>query len=636
MFQGEIMLATNKTLITDFDKHLFSEGKHFDLYHKFGANVASDGVHFSVWAPNAQYVSVIGDFNHWKRDEHPLHPSSSGIWMCFISGLKKGEKYKFFISSSVNGYEVEKADPYAKFSEVRPNTASIIWDDQYQWADKNWLKQRMQTDWLKSPVSIYEVHFGSWQRKIEDNNRAFTYREMATILPKYAKELGYTHVEFMPLTEFPYDPSWGYQTTGYFAPTSRFGTPEDFKFMIDCFHHENIGVILDWVPAHFPTDQHGLAFFDGTHLYEHQGATKGFHPDWGTLIFNYGRTEVRQFLINSALTWLDEYHIDGLRVDAVASMLYLDYSRKYGEWSPNEFGGNENLDAISFVKEMNEVIFGKHKDILMIAEESTAFSGVSRPTFLGGLGFNMKWDMGWMHDTLVYLGRDPVHRKFHHHEITFRMVYAFTENYCVALSHDEVVHGKGSMLSKMPGDSWQKFANLRLLYSYMYSIPGKKINFMGNEFAQNDEWDCNHSLDWHLLQWDDHKGIKKITQDLNTIYKKESAFFETDFSFNGFEYVNHADNQNSVISYLRKSENLQEEILVIINFTPTPQHQYRTGVNRNGEWEIIFNSDSIHYGGTNAGSFEPLTSEYHLKHERPYSLVVDLPPLGALFLKWKG
>ena len=497
------------------------------------------------------------------------------------------------------------------------------------------MSYRKGINWLKSPVSIYEVHFGSWQKKIEDHNRAFTYREMAEILPDYVKELGYTHVEFMPLTEFPYDGSWGYQTTGYFAPTSRYGTPEDFKYMIDIFHQKNIGVILDWVPAHFPTDQHGLSFFDGTHLFEHEDLQKGYHPDWQTLIFNYGRIEVRQFLINSAMTWLEEYHIDGLRVDAVASMLYLDYSRKYGEWTPNEYGENENLEAISFLKELNEVLFGKYPDILMIAEESTAFSGVSKPTFMGGLGFNMKWDMGWMHDTLEYLKRDPVHRKYHHHEITFRMVYAFTENYCVALSHDEVVHGKGSMLKKMPGDIWQQFANLRILYSYMFSIPGKKINFMGNEFAQNDEWNYNQSLDWHLLQWGEHQGIKKLTQDLNIIYKNERAFYETDFLSSGFEYINHTDSENSVISYLRKSEDMKEEILVLINFTPTPQTQYRTGINRSGSWKIIFNSDSTYYGGSNSGSFGFVKADHYSLHERQYSVLLNLPPLGALYLKWE-
>lgn len=630
------MSVAKNNLITHFDQHLFSEGKHFDLYNKMGANVTADGVHFAVWAPNAEHVSIIGDFNQWNKAAHPMRSSSSGIWACFIPGNHTGERYKFYISSSKNEYAVEKADPYAKFCEVRPNTASVIWHDSYKWNDTNWMSVRKNTDWLKKPISIYEIHFGSWQRKTDEHNRVFTYREMAEVLPKYIKELGFTHVEFMPLTEFPYDGSWGYQTTGYFAPTSRYGTPEDFKFMIDVLHQENIGVILDWVPAHFPMDEHGLASFDGTHLYEHEDTQKGYHPDWKTLIFNYGRTEVRQFLINSALTWLKEFHIDGLRVDAVASMLYLDYSRKYGEWTPNQYGDNENLEAISFLKEMNEVLFGQHPDILMIAEESTAFSGVSRPTFLGGLGFNMKWDMGWMHDTLTYLKRDPVHRKFHHHEITFRMVYAFTENYCLALSHDEVVHGKGSIAKKMPGDRWQKFANLRILYSYMFSLPGKKINFMGNEFAQNDEWNCNYSLDWHLLQWDEHQGIKKIFQDLNKLYQNESAFFETDFSSDGFEYVNHSDSENSVISYLRKSENKENEILVVINFTPTPLYDYRTGVNRTGEWKIIFNSDSSYYGGSNMGSSSHVVADNHPEQERPYSIALNLPPLGAMFLKWKG
>ena len=623
-------------LITDFDEHLFTKGKHFDLYRKMGANVYSSGVHFAVWAPNALQVSVIGDFNCWNRFEHQMNPSSSGVWQCFVPEAHKGQKYKFYIQSSIDGHEVEKADPFAKFSEVRPNTASIVWEDNYLWQDLDWLTRRKNTDWLKNPVAIYEVHFGSWQRKSEDNNRVLTYLEMASILPKYVKELGYTHVEFMPLTEFPYDGSWGYQTTGYFAPTSRYGSPEEFKRMIDAFHAENIGVILDWVPAHFPSDQHGLAFFDGTYLYEHEDIRKGYHPDWKSLIFNYGRTEVRQFLINSALTWLDEYHIDGLRVDAVASMLYLDYSRKTGEWIPNIYGKNENLEAISFLKEMNEILFGKYHDVLIIAEESTAYPGVSRPTFLGGLGFNMKWDMGWMHDTLKYLARDPIHRKFHHHEITFRMVFAFTENFCVALSHDEVVHGKGSLLNKMPGDRWQKFANLRTLFSYMYSMPGKKINFMGNEFAQNDEWNFNRSLDWHLLDHSEHQGIKKIIQDLNHIYKSEKAFYETDFTPSGFEYINYADNENSVIGYLRKSDKFEEEILVIVNFTPTPHHDYRVGVSRAGHWEVIFNSDSMYYGGSNFITQSSVVADHIVSHEKPHSIVLNLPPLGSLFLKWRG
>lgn len=629
------MSVDGKVLLTQMDHHLFSEGKHFQLISKMGANVCNEGVFFSVWAPNAQSVSVVGDFNFWNRNEHPMLPSSSGIWSCHIPVAEKGQRYKFFIRSGVNGYEVEKADPYAKYSEVRPKNASIVWSDDHKWEDEAWMLNRKKTDWLKRPVSIYEVHFESWQRKIEDHHRPFTYREMADVLPTYLYDMGYTHVEFMPLTEFPFDGSWGYQTTGYFAPTSRYGTPEDFKFMIEAFHQQNIGVILDWVPAHFPTDEHGLAYFDGTCLYEHEDPKKGYHPDWKTLIFNYGRTEVRQFLINSALTWLEEYHIDGLRVDAVASMLYLDYSRNEGEWVPNEFGENKNLEAISFIKEMNEVLFGKHPDVLMIAEESTAFPGVSRPTFLGGIGFNIKWDMGWMHDTLVYFKRDPIHRKYHHHEITFRMVYAFTENYCLALSHDEVVHGKGSLIHKMPGDRWQKFANLRTLYSYMYSMPGKKLNFMGNEFAQNDEWNFNQSLDWHLLEWEEHRGIKKLTQDLNTIYKEEKSFYETDFLANGFEYLCYSDSENSVISFLRKSENMQEEILVIVNFTPTPHYGYRTGVTQNGEWKVIFNSDSEYYGGSNAGSSGFVLTEHYSAHGKPYSLSLNIPPLAVLFLKWK-
>lgn len=630
------MTEVNKNFISEFDQHLFSSGKHYELYKKLGAKVVAGGVHFSVWAPNAEYVSVVGDFNSWDKRHSPMHASSSGIWSCFISDLEVETRYKFFIKSKYNNYEVEKADPFAAYAEVRPKTASIVWNDEYQWQDHRWLKHRKEKDWLKSAVSIYEVHFGSWQRKVEEHNRPLTYREMASVLPGYVQEMGYTHVEFMPLTEFPLDDSWGYQSTGYFAPTSRYGSPADLKFLVDTLHQHNIGVILDWVPAHFPSDEHGLAYFDGTHLFEHADERKGYHPDWKTHIFNYGRTEVRQFLINSALNWLEEFHFDGLRVDAVASMIYLDYSREHGQWERNWLGGNENLEAISFLKEMNEILFARHSDILMIAEESTAFSGVSRPTYLGGLGFNLKWDMGWMNDTLLFLKRDPIHRKFHYHEITFRMVYAFTENYCVSLSHDEVVHGKGSLINKMPGDRWQKMANLRLLFSYMFSIPGKKLSFMGNEFAQNDEWKFSQSLDWHLLAWSEHQGIKKITQDLNSLYAQEKALHETDFLPQCFEFINYSDSENSVIAYARKSRDHKEEILVVVNFTPVTQHNYRVGVNHHGgEWKVIFNSDSEYYGGNSSGSFGTIHSNSIGAHGKEQSVNLNLPALGTLFLKWR-
>ena len=487
------------------------------------------GTYFAVWAPDARKVSVIGDFNGWNRTSHPLQPrGQSGIWEGFVPGVGKGALYKYHIKSRYRGYKVDKADPFGFYHETPPKTASIVWDIGYNWGDKEWLEKRHGHNALDAPMAIYEVHLGSWRRVPEEDNRPLTYRELAPQLAEYVKQMGFTHVEFLPVMEHPFFGSWGYQTTGYFAPTSRYGTPQDFMFLIDYLHQHDIGVILDWVPSHFPTDEHGLGFFDGTHLYEHAYPQKGFHPDWSSYIFNYGRNEVQSFLLSSALFWLDKYHVDGLRVDAVASMLYLDYSRKNGEWMPNKYGGRENLEAIAFLRRFNEEVYKNYPDVQTIAEESTAWPMVSRPTYVGGLGFGMKWDMGWMHDTLEYITKDPIYRKYHHNELTFRMLYAFTENFVLPLSHDEVVHGKGSLLGKMPGDDWQKFANLRLLLGYMYAQPGKKLLFMGAELGQWQEWHHDESLDWHLLEYQRHAGIKKWVEDLNRLYRSEPALYELD------------------------------------------------------------------------------------------------------------
>jgi len=524
------------TLLTDFDVHLFKSGKHFKLYEKLGAHPANHngeaGTYFAVWAPNARAVSVIGNFNHWQNDHHKLNPrwDESGIWEAFFPGLSKGEVYKYAIHSNTGEY-LEKADPFAFYAEIPPKTASIVWQAHHLWKDSVWLSDRRKSVGKPKPYSVYEVHFGSWRRKLEDGNRSLSYREMAKELVDYVKDLGFTHVEFLPIMEHPFFGSWGYQLTGYFAPTSRFGSPEDFMFLVDAFHQEEIGVILDWVPSHFPGDAHGLYKFDGTHLYEHADPRKGFHPDWSSYIYNYGRPEVRSFLISNALFWLEQFHIDGLRVDAVASMLYLDYSRKDGEWIPNEYGGNENIEAINFLKEFNEVVYGNFPDTVTIAEESTAWPGVSKPTYLGGLGFGQKWMMGWMHDTLKYFKDDPIYRKYHQNDITFSVIYAFTENFMLPLSHDEVVHGKGSLLGRMPGDEWRKFANLRLMFAYMYTHPGTKLLFMGGEFGQSGEWNHDSSLDWHLLEYPYHGGVQSLLKDLNALYKNEAALFQ--YSFDG-------------------------------------------------------------------------------------------------------
>ncbi len=628
-------------VLTDFDVHLWSEGSHFRTYEKLGAHPTErDGVagtQFAVWAPNARWVSVVGDFNGWRPGVHQLHPvGTSGIWEGFIPGVGSGALYKYHIASQYGNYTVAKADPYAFYAELRPGTASRVWDlGGYDWGDQDWMGRRGAANALDAAISIYEVHLGSWMRVPEEGNRWLTYRELAPKLADYVHDMGYTHVEFLPITEHPFDGSWGYQTTGYFAPTSRFGTPQDFMFLIDSLHRRGIGVILDWVPAHFPRDEHGLAFFDGTHLYEHADPRQGEHRDWGTFIFNFGRREVSNFLISNALFWLDKYHIDGLRVDAVASMLYLDYSRSEGEWTPNQFGGRENLDAIAFLRRFNEKVYGEFPDAMTVAEESTAWPMVSRPTYIGGLGFGYKWDMGWMHDTLTYMGLDPVHRKFHHNLLTFRMLYAFYENYVLPLSHDEVVYGKRALLAKMPGDDWQKFANLRLLYGYMYAQPAKKLLFMGGEFGQWNEWNHDVSLDWHLLQDPRHRGLQRWVRDLNTLYRGAPALHQLDNDPAGFEWVDCNDSEQSVISLLRKGKTPGDAILFVCNFTPVPRHNYRVGVSEGGDWEEILNSDAPLYGGSGQGNIGGVTAAPLPWHGRPYLLNLTVPPLGLVAFRRK-
>jgi 1,4-alpha-glucan branching enzyme len=632
-------LNSSHSFISDQDIYLFKEGNHFRLYDKLGAHLTVKdgvaGVHFAVWAPNAERVCVIGDFNGWNRNSHPLGArwDSSGIWEGFIPGLKNGALYKYFIASKHQGYCVEKKDPYSFFNETPPKTASIVWDLGYQWNDQSWMQKRGRHNALEAPVSIYELHLGSWKRKWEEGNRFLTYRELAPELVNYVKEMGFTHVELLPVMEHPFYGSWGYQTLGYFSPTNRYGTPQDFMYLIDCLHQNDIGVILDWVPSHFPSDEHGLYYFDGTHLFEHEDPKKGFHPDWRSHIFNHGRREVSEFLISSAVFWLDKYHADGLRVDAVASMLYLDYSRKDGEWIPNQFGGNENLESMHFIKRMNETVYADFPDVQMIAEESTAWLGVSRPTYLGGLGFGMKWNMGWMHDTLEYIAKDPVHRKYHHNELTFSFVYAFSENYVLSLSHDEVVHGKRALLSKMPGDDWQKFANLRLLYGYMYGHPGKKLLFMGCEFGQWDEWQHEKSIDWHLLQYAPHQGIQRWLKDLNALYRREKGLYQQDFNPVGFYCIDVHDWEQGVISFIRKGFDEKDDVLVVSNFTPVVRHGYRIGVPHKGFWRELLNSDAPLYGGSGQGNMGGKETESISLHGFNQSLSLTLPPLSTLFLK---
>lgn len=622
--------------LTDEDVFLFNEGNHYRLYEKLGAHPLGEGregTYFAVWAPDAERVSVIGAFNDWNRGSHPLKPrGNSGIWEGVISEAKNGDLYKFFIKSRFKGYEVEKTDPFARFCELPPKSASIVWEKDYSWKDSSWMKERAQRNALSAPLSIYEVHLGSWMRS-EKDNLSLSYREMAPKLSEYVKKMGYTHVELMPVMEHPFYGSWGYQITGYFAPSSRFGTPEDFKFLVDHLHQNGIGVILDWVPSHFPNDEHGLGYFDGSHLFEHSDPRKGFHPDWESLIFNYGRNEVKSFLISNALYWLDQFHIDGLRVDAVASMLYLDYSRKEGEWIPNEYGGRENLEAMQFLKRFNEVVYQNYPDVQTIAEESTAWPMVSRPTYLGGLGFGMKWDMGWMHDTLQYFTKDPVYRRHHHNTLTFRMVYAFNENFVLSLSHDEVVHGKGSLINKMPGDEWQKFANLRCLFGYMFAQPGKKLMFMGDEIGQWKEWNHNEGLDWDLTQKPLHEGLQKWVADLNAYYREAANLHRTDFDPSGFEWMDASDSDQSVFSFLRKKGESID--LFILNATPLPRENYRVGAPKGGYWKEVLNSDSEYYGGSGVGNMGGVESKPVPCHGRNHSLTLRLPPLGFLAFRWE-
>jgi len=629
------------SMFTDQDIYFFKEGNHFRLYEKLGSRMATrdgvKGVYFAVWAPNASRVSIIGDFNKWDPAKHALNsrPDQSGIWEGFIPGLKKGELYKYHIISKFNDFRIDKRDPFAFFSEIPPQTASVIWDLDYEWKDDKWMKGRQERNALDRPFSVYELHFGSWKRVFEENNRFLTYREMAEPLVQYLTETGFTHVQFMPLMVHPFYGSWGYQTIGYFAPTSRYGTPQDLMYLIDRLHQAGIGVIFDWVPSHFPSDGHGLAYFDGTNLYEHSDPRQGFHPEWKSYIFNYGRNETREFLISSALFWFDKYHIDGIRVDGVASMLYLDYSRKEGEWIPNRYGGRENLEAIDFLKRLNSEIYGNYPGVQTIAEESTAWPMVSRPIHSGGLGFGMKWNMGWMHDILDYFTKDPIHRKHHHDELTFSFLYVFTENFMLSLSHDEVVYGKGSLIRKMPGDDWQKFANLRLLYGYMYAHPGKKLLFMGSEFAQWNEWDHEKSLDWNLLEFDPHRNIKRWVSELNQFYSDEPALFEQDFSSEGFEWVDASDWQNSIVSFIRKDKSGKKLILAVCNFTPVPRSNYKLGVPREGLWKERLNSDAKEYGGSGQGNMGGVRSVPVRCHGKPYSLSLTLPPLGIVFFKWE-
>ncbi len=621
------------------DLYMFNEGTHYRLYEKLGSHLCRlngvDGAYFAVWAPNAEYVSVVGEFNGWDRSAIPLHQQGqSGIWVAFAPCVAQGTLYKYHIESRYHGYQVDKADPFATATELPPGTASMVWDLAYDWGDADWMTTRGRRQSIHSPISIYEVHPGSWRRTLEEIPQSLSYRDLAVQLARYVKEMGFTHVELLPVMEHPFYGSWGYQTTSYFAPTRRYGEPQDLMWLIDHLHQNGIGVIMDWVPSHFPTDQHALGYFDGTHLFEHSDPRQGLHRDWDTLVFNYGRNEVRSFLISSALFWLDKYHVDGLRVDAVASMLYLDYSREAGEWIPNRFGGRENLEAIGFLRTMNEQIYANFPDVQTIAEESTAWPMVSRPNYVGGLGFGFKWDMGWMHDTLEYCTRDPVFRRYHHDQLTFRGIYAFTENFILPLSHDEVVHGKKSLLEKMPGDDWRKFANLRLLLASMYAQPGKKLLFMGGEFGQRDEWTHDRSLDWHLLQYAPHQGLQRCVMDLNQLYRDEPALYELDSHPAGFDWVDCHDADSSVLSFLRKAADpAHGALLVICNFTPVPRHNYLVGVPYPGFWREILNSDAAIYGGSGIGNLGGRQADSVSAHGRPYSLSLTLPPLAALFLR---
>lgn len=624
------------SLFTEFDINLFKAGKHYRLYDKLGSHLTEvDGVkgtYFAVWAPSAKSVSVIGDFNFWKGDDHQLFVrwDESGIWEGFIPGVDKGTKYKYKILSNNNDIWTEKADPFGRCCEHPPNTASVVWEASHSWKDKKWMNTREEKNALDKPYSVYEVHLGSWKKK--NGWESLSYVELADELVDYVEEMGFTHVEFMPIMEYPYDPSWGYQLTGYFAPTSRFGKPEDFKFLVDKFHQRGIGVILDWVPSHFPEDAHGLGFFDGSHLYEHPDRKRGYHPDWKSLIFNYGRNEVRAFLISNAIFWLDQYHVDGLRVDAVASMLYLDYSREEGEWEPNIYGNNENLEAMSFIREMNQEVYASFKGVQTIAEESTAFTGVSKPVHFGGLGFGMKWMMGWMHDTLEFFKKEPVHRSYDLNDITFSMTYAFTENFMLPFSHDEVVYGKKSLLYRMPGDEWQRFANLRLLFGFMFTHPGTNLLFMGAEFGQSSEWDFETGLDWHLTQFDFHAGIQEVIKDLNKVYKNNPALYEKQFDADGFQWIEYNDQENTVLTYIRKGRDPKDDLIIACNFTPVPREDYRVGVPKTSQLKLLFNSNDTKYAGSGMGkkTLKPSSKAWN-GHEQ--SVVMTLPPLSVVIYR---
>jgi 1,4-alpha-glucan branching enzyme len=626
------------TLLTDDDLHLFNEGTHFRIYEKLGAHPleakGEAGCFFAVFAPNAEAVSVMGDWNGWDKGRHRLRPrGQSGVWEGFVPGVGTGAAYKYHIASRHEGYRVDKADPYAFAAEPPPRTGSIVAELDFEWGDQVWMNERGRRQRPSAPISIYEVHLGSWMRSLEPGGRFLNYREIAPLLASYAREMGFTHVELLPVMEHPFYGSWGYQVTGYFAPTSRYGSPADFQFLVDHLHRHEIGVLLDWVPSHFPSDEHGLGFFDGTHLYEHADPRQGFHPDWKSAIFNYGRSEVRSFLLSSAEFWLEKYHADGLRVDAVASMLNLNYSRKAGEWIANVYGGSENLEAISLLRRLNDYVHETRPDVLMVAEESTAWPMVSRPTRIGGLGFDMKWDMGWMNDTLKYMARDPIHRKYHHTELTFRPMYAYSESFVLPLSHDEVVHMKGSLLTKMPGDDWRKFANLRLLLAYQCAVPGKKLLFMGGEFGQWAEWDHDSSLQWHLLEYPAHAGVRRWTADVNRLYAGQPALHARDFDPSGFEWIDCHDWEYSTLSLARRGGTPEEVILVALNFTPVPRYQYRVGAPAGGFWREIANSDAVEYGGSGVGNLGGVQAEEFPAHGRPHSLSLTLPPLGAVFLK---
>ena len=633
------METTSTALLSDYDLHLLAEGTHYRTYEKLGAHIksvnGSVGTHFAVWAPNAERVSVIGDFNGWDPDVHRMSVRpEAGVWEAFIPGVRSGALYKYRVYSRYHAYVADKADPYGFAAEIRPQKASRVWDiDNYEWKDAEWMAGRGRRHAIDAPISVYEVHLGSWRRNPDEGNRWLTYRESAHELADYVGHMGFTHVELMPVSEHPFDGSWGYQTVGYFAPSSRFGNPDDFMYLVDLLHQKDIGVIIDWVPAHFPTDEHGLGYFDGTHLFEHADPRQGKHPDWDTLVFNFGRREVTNFLISNALFWLEKYHIDGLRVDAVASMLYLDYARREGEWIPNQYGGKENIEAIDFLRRFNERVYEEHPDVMTIAEESTSWPMVSRPTYLGGLGFGYKWNMGWMHDMLDYMSQDPIHRSYHQDRITFSMLYAFTENFTLPFSHDEVVHMKGSMISKMPGDDWQKFANLRLLYGYMTGHPGKKLLFMGCEIGQWNEWNHDGSIEWHLLEYPLHHGLQRWVRDLNTFYRGTSALHEVEFDYRGFEWIDCNDRAASTITFLRRGHDPDDIAVFACNFTPVPRHNYRIGVPRGGWYKEVLNSDAAIYAGSGQGNAGGAEAAPAPMHGRTHSLTVTLPPLGMVVFK---